>query len=216
MLSTRHLWAIGLCLIAAVYAVGGYRQIPSAGADLFHDFPAYYLPAAQVLRGGDPYSVNLPGVLATADTPTWILCFEPLAALTLYTASWVWLWVNVAALGIVLCLLVREADFRGSDAVIVAAMGLMYPPIASNLWFGQSEIFLCLALVLMLTALRRHRDGLAGLALAAAALLRAYPIGLVAYLAMLRRWKALGWTAVGVIVGGLLTIWGVGWRAVAH
>ena len=47
-------------------------------------------------------------------------------------------------------LLIREAGCRWSDATIVAAVCLMYPPIASNLWFGQSEVFLCLFLALML------------------------------------------------------------------
>jgi len=161
-----------------------------------------------MLRGGNPYSVDLPGTLSPSDTPTWMLCFEPLAAaFTLHTASWIWFWINFAALALILWLLVGEAGFRGRAAIVVGAVGLMYSPLASNLWFGQSEIFLCLLLVLMLMALRRHRDDLAGLALAAAALLRAYPIGLVAYLFMVHRSKALAWTAGGVILGGLLTIW---------
>jgi hypothetical protein len=169
-----------------------------------------------MLHGGNPYSVRLPTILAPADTPTWMLCFQPLAgAFSLRTASWIWFWINVAALGLILWLLVREASFRGSEAVVVGAVALMYPPLASNLWFGQSEIFLCLLLVLMLIALRRHNDRLAGLVLAAAALLRAYPIGLVAYLLTLRRWKALGWAVGGTIVGGLLTIWFDGWSVVA-
>ena len=92
----------------------------------------------------------------------------------------------------------------------------MYPPLATNFWFGQSEIFLCMVLVLMLVALRRDHDRLAGLALAAAALLRAYPLGLLGYLVVLRRWKALGWTFAGLIVGGAVTILLVGWSTVVN
>jgi hypothetical protein len=44
----------------------------------------------------------------------------------------------------------KRSGVSGSDATIVAAVCLMYPPIASNLWFGQSEVFLCLFLALML------------------------------------------------------------------
>ncbi|MGZ6241664.1 MAG: glycosyltransferase family 87 protein [Candidatus Binataceae bacterium] len=213
MLSKRHLWAIVLCLVATVYAFAFYCQLPPAPST-FHDFPAYYIPAKQLLRGANPYLISLPGVLAPADTPTWLLCFEPLAALMPHTAAWAWFWINVLALLFSLLLLIKEAGFRGSEAIIVAAICLMYPPIASNLWFGQSEIFLCLFVALMLVALRHGYDGLAGMSLAAAALLRAYPFGLIAYLLVLRRWRALGWTAVGVTVGGLLTVLFVGWRTV--
>lgn len=213
MISRRNVWALGLFLVAVVYAFGLYRGLPTAPAG-FHDFPAYYLPAAQMLRGANPYFTHLPGQLLPADTPTWMLCFEPLATLTPYTASWTWFWINVAALTLSLYLLIREAGFEGGDAVIVAAIGIMYPPIASDFWFGQSEVFLCLFLVLMLVALRHQRDSLAGLCLAAAALLRAYPIGLIGYLFVLRRWKALGWTAAGVIVGGLITTLFVGWSTI--
>ena len=112
-----------------------------------------------MLHGANPYFTHLVGGdLPPADTPTWMLCIEPLAALTPYTAAWAWFWINVLALLLSLLLLIKEAGFRGSEAIIVAAICLMYPPIASNLWFGQSEIFLCLFLVLMLVALRRGHE----------------------------------------------------------
>jgi hypothetical protein len=145
-----------------------------------------------------------------------MLCFEPLAMLSRYTAYWTWFWINVGAVLLSIWLLIRESDLKGADALSVAAILWMYPPLATNFWFGQSEIFLCMVLVLMLVALRRNHDRLAGLALAAAALLRAYPLGLLGYLLVLRRWKALGWTCVGLIVGGAVTILLVGWSTVAN
>jgi Glycosyltransferase family 87 len=213
MISRRRVWALSLFLIAILYVFAFYRHLPTAPAS-FADFSAYYLPTAQMLRGRNPYFTYLGVKLVPADTPTWMLCFEPLATLTSYTASWTWFWINVAALTLSLYLLIREAGFEGDGAVIVAAIGIMYPPIASNLWFGQSEVFLCLFLVLMLVALRHRRDSLAGLFLAAASLLRAYPIGLIGYLFVLRRWKALGWTAIWVIIGGLITTLFVGWHMI--
>ena len=108
----------------------------------------------------------------------------------------------------------RESDIRGADAVSVGALLWMYPPLATNFWFGQSEIFLCFVLVLMLVALRRNHDRLAGLCLAAAALLRAYPLGLIGYLLVLSRWRALVWTGIGVLMGGAVTIAFVGWSTI--
>ena len=210
MIYKRSVWITLLWLSVAVYVAAFFRQLLSPPAS-FHDFPAYYLPASQMLHGANPYSTHLPEGLVPADTPAWLLCFEPLTALSPYAASWTWFWTNVAALILSLYLLIREAGCRGGDALVVAAVCLMYPPIASNLSFGQSEIFLCLLLTLMLVALRHKSDRLAGLALAAAVLLRAYPIGLVAYLFVLHRWKAIGWAFLGLMVGGIITILFVGW-----
>ena len=204
MLSKRHLWAIVLCLVATVYAFAFYCQLPPAPST-FHDFPAYYLPPGSCCAARILISVSLPGVLAPADTPTWLLCIEPLAASRRIAAAWAWFWINVLALLLSLSLLIKQAGFRGSEAIIVAAICLMYPPIASNLWFGQSEIFLCLFLALMLVALRHGYDRLAGLCLAAAALLRAYPFGMIAYLVGVAPMEGSQLDRVGVFVGGLLT-----------
>ncbi len=212
MNTRRHAVAAALCIAAALYAFGVYRQLPSIPV-YGGDFDAYYLPAAQLLKGMNPYLTPGPHGGVT-DTPTWLLCFEPLAMLTLSTAYWTWIWINVSALLLSIWLLIRESDIRGADAVSVAAILWMYPPLASIFWFGQSEILLCLVLVLMLVALRRNHDRLAGLSLAAAALLRAYPLGLVGYLLVLRRWRALGWTGVGLLIGGVVTILFVGWSTV--
>jgi len=207
--------AAALCIVAALYTFGAYRQLPSTPTD-YRDFKAYYLPGLQLLRGMNPYLATYPaGTPIVADTPAWLMCFQPLAALTPYTAYWTWFWINVSALMLSIWLLIRESDIRGPEAVSVAALLWMYPPLATNFWFAQSEVFLLLPLVLMLVALRRNHDRLAGLSLAAATLLRAYPLGLVGYLLVLRRWKALGWTGVGLLIGGVVTILLVGWEAVA-
>ena len=209
-------WAVAalLCLAAALYALGVYRQLPSIPS--YGDFDAYYLTAGQLLKGMNPYlTTHMHSDVSVSDTPTWLLCFEPLGTLSRTTAYWTWFWINVSVLLLSIWLLLRESDLRGADAVSVAALLWMYFPLAANFWFGQSEIFLCFVLVLMLVALRRKHDRLAGLLLAAAALLRAYPLGLVGYLLVLRRWRALGWTGVGLLVGGAVTIAFVGWSTVA-
>jgi hypothetical protein len=212
--SRRYVTAALLCLLAIAYSVGLYRQLPSAPAG-YHDFLAYYLPAVQLLHGGNPYYTHLPGVLAAADTPAWFLCFQLLARAAPHTAYWTWFWINVSALTLSLWLLIRESGIRGAEAISIAAIGVMYPPIASNFWFGQSEVFLCFLLVVMLIALRHRWDRVAGLTLAFAVLLRAFPLGLVGYLLVLRQWRAIGWTFVGLFVGAFTTVQLIGWHIIA-
>lgn len=204
-----------LCVAAALYALALYHELPSTPAD-YRDFKPYYFGSLQLLRGLNPYlTLHLDGSLAISDTPTWLLCFKPLAAMAPHAAYWTWFWINVIALALALAMLIREAGLPRADAISVAALVLTYPPIAANFWFGQSEIFLCLLLTLMLLALRRGRDSLAGILLAASTLLRAYPLGLAAYLLVMRRWRALGWTAGALVVGAAVTVLLVGWDVVS-
>ncbi|HWX27061.1 MAG TPA: glycosyltransferase family 87 protein [Steroidobacteraceae bacterium] len=214
MMTRRQTAATALSILAMLYTLGAYRQLPAIPS--FGDFDAYYLSAGQLLKGMNPYlTTHMHDDVTVSDTPTWLLCFEPLAKVTRITAYWTWFWINVSAVVLSIGLLIRELDVSRADAVIVAALLVMYPPLAENFWYGQSEIFLGLVLVLMLVALRRNHDRLAGLSLAAATLLRAYPLGLLGYLLVLRRWRALGWLGIGLVVGGAVTIALAGWDTVA-
>jgi hypothetical protein len=54
--------------------------------------------------------------------------------------------------------------------------------------------------------MERGRDAAAGLILAFATLLRAFPLLLVGYLILMKRWRAVAYTMVGLAVGGLVTV----------
>jgi hypothetical protein len=58
----------------------------------------------------------------------------------------------------------------------------------------------------MLHWLRRNRDGVAGVALAAAIMLKVFPIVLVGYLASRRRWQAIVWTFCTIALGTILVL----------
>jgi hypothetical protein len=54
--------------------------------------------------------------------------------------------------------------------------------------------------------LERKRERLAGLALAMAVLLRFFPLVMTGYLILQRRWRALAYAILGIVVGAILTI----------
>jgi hypothetical protein len=58
----------------------------------------------------------------------------------------------------------------------------------------------------MLRWMERGKDGAAGLILALASLLRAFPLLLVGYLILMKRWRVVAYTMVGLAVGGLITL----------
>ncbi len=193
--------AVSLWVVAAVCAVSLFRELPWAASANYRDFDTYYSPAYLLRQGINPYAGNS----VWGDTPSWLLCFEPLTLLARFTAYKLWFFVNVMAFAITLILLLRDSALEETDKWILAALIVLYPPIACNFWFGQSEIFLLFLLVLFIRELQRGRDVTAGMILAAASLLRAYPVGLIGYLAARREWKAVAYTVIGCIAGMIIT-----------
>ena len=140
------------------------------------------------------------------DTPAWLIFFEPFTLFRPATAYWAWITFNLLCLGAALLVLTREYGPPGADNWTVAALILLYPPIALNFWFAQSEVVLLSIFALALRELKRGHDGAAGAILAAAALLRAYPLGMLGYLVARRNWRAAGYFLAACVVGSLLAI----------
>jgi hypothetical protein len=88
----------------------------------------------------------------------------------------------------------------------LAALALWYVPVGSNFYWGQSKLPILLLLVLMVYWMERGYHACAGLVLAFAGLLRAFPLAIVGYLVLERRWRMLTYTVLGVVVGGILSI----------
>jgi hypothetical protein len=61
-------------------------------------------------------------------------------------------------------------------------------------------------MVAAMRAMERDRDGTAGLLIAVASLLRAYPLLLVGYFVLRRKWRAVIFATTGIAAGGFATI----------
>jgi hypothetical protein len=194
--------AVLLWVVAAVCAVSLFRELPWAANADYRDFNIYYSVANLLRHNISPYPKNHSWAW---DTPSWFLCFESLTFLPRFAAYKLWFFVNLVAFAITLVLLLRDSALEETDKWILAALIVLYPPIATNFWFGQSEVFLLFLLVLFIRELQRGRDVTAGIILAAASLLRAYPVGLIGYLAARRKWKAVLYTVIGCIAGMIIT-----------
>jgi hypothetical protein len=143
--------------------------------------------------------------------PTFLLCFEALTHLPPHPAYWTWIGLNAAALAAALYLLLavqRPLDGRRASAFL--ALTLMYPPLYQEFYYGETQCLLLLLAVLMMVCAERGLDAAAGLLLALAGMLKVFPFVLVGYLACRRQWRALVWTAAGVALIGLVTLWRVG------
>jgi len=201
---------------ALLVLIGTLTKMP----DQWHrrDFSNYYESAWAMRHRIDPYSTNLTPIGAqlgletnwlvhASETPPFLLCFEPLTRMRPRVAFWLWTAINFSALAIAMyLLLVRRSGLSGHTALLLAGLTLMSAPVNLNFYWGQSQLIVLALMVAAMRAMERDRDGTAGLLIAAAALLRAYPLLLVGYFVIRRKWRAVIFATVGIGAGGFATV----------
>src|SRR5262249_3505113 len=84
-------------------------------------------------------------------------------------------------------------------------------PLYDNFCYGQVQLMVLLGLLVVHRLRARRADAMAGLLLSFPTLLKLYPIVLVVYLLLRRRWRATAWVAVGTMIG----TWGT-WLALGR
>ena len=208
------LWVLVLASIAAFATM--LKKFDRATRE---DFSVYYLEGQELRHGVDPYTTNFMSAaraqgLTThdighgSDPPTFVaFLIEPLTLLPIRTAYWIWQAANLLCLAAALALLIGpQVGFSSPFAAAFALLTIFYPPVPSHFLFGQSKLPVLLLLVLTMRLLERKRERLAGLALAMAVLLRFFPLVMTGYLILQRRWRALAYAILGIVVGAILTI----------
>ena len=209
-----------LWLGALAKFIRAFANLPPAVGRL--DFTNYYDSALAMRRGLDPYTINLTSIgdrlglqtgplIHASETPTFLLCLEPLTRLTPDTAFWLWTGLNLAMLAVAMYLLLAKRRGIASDtAWLLAALILAFHPVAWNFFWGQSAVMVLFLLVLAMRAMESDRDAAAGLLIAIAGLLRAYPFLLLGYFLIRRQWRSLRFAIGGATVGVITTAMVVG------
>ncbi|HJU29211.1 MAG TPA: glycosyltransferase 87 family protein [Candidatus Binataceae bacterium] len=180
-------WPLVALLCAAALVRVILVLISLQGRYANNDYSGYYLAAYAMRHGLDPYRLDLTALgrslglqigylIHAADTPSFLAMFEPLTLLSPRPAYWTWMGLNAMAFVAALIMLLWRADgMRRTTLWLLVALAVLYPPLTFNMGWGQSQPLVLFLLALAMTALESRRDALAGLALAAAALLRAFP-----------------------------------------
>jgi Glycosyltransferase family 87 len=203
-------------ICALLVLIGTLTKMP----DQWHrrDFSNYYESAWAMRHGIDPYSTNLTPIGAqlgletnwlvhASETPPFLLCFEPLTRMRPRVAFWIWIAINFSALTIAMYLLLAcRRGLSGRTALLLTGLMLMSAPVNLNFYWGQSQLIVLALMVAAMRAMERDRDGAAGLLIAAAALLRAYPLLLVGYFVFRRKWRAVIFATAGIAAGGFATV----------
>ena len=223
-LRCRIYLAFGLWLLTLGYCWVAFSQL---GAQRACDFTISYLQGHALREGRDPYAPadfaavrnefpTLPAVEVdrATDPPTFVLMVEPLSRVHYNLAYWLWVTLNVVALAGGLFLILKPLARRLDHPTlwIIAALAVLYHPVNTNWSYGQSKIIIFFLLALTLRSMESGHEALAGASLALAALLRAFPILLLAYLAMQRRWRVVAYAGAALLIGGVGTLLFVGTR----
>jgi Glycosyltransferase family 87 len=180
------------------------------------DFVSYYDSALAMRQGLDPYTSNLSAVgnrfgletgplIHAVDTPPLLLLLEPLTLFTPGTAFWIWTSFNLVVLAIgIYLLLIRRPGLDANMAWLLGALILAFYPVGWNFFWGQTQVIVLVLMVCATRAMEDEHDGAAGLFVALAGLLRAYPFLLLGYFALRRNWRAVKFTIAGALVGALI------------
>ncbi len=182
------------------------------------DFSDKYESAWALRHGIDPYPTDLTpigaqlgletgGLIHASDTPPFLLCFEPLTWLRPRVAFWISTAINFSALAIAMYLLLaHRRGLCGRTAWLLAGLILMSAPVNLNFYWGQSQLIVLALMAGAMRAMEREREGAAGLLIASAGLLRAYPLLLVGYFVVRRKWRAVAFAATGIAAGAFVTV----------
>lgn len=204
------LWAAALCYL--VLSLPLLR-----GRALRGDFPVYYLSSRAFYDGANPYRANFDRLAArlgldngmikqATDPPSFIILFAPFSRLSAPAAFWTWSALMLAALIASAIILLRQSGLPLPWQWSIGAIVALYPPVTNHFIYGQNKILILLMLVLAMRAIALKSDGVAGLMIAMAALMRMFPLLLIGYL-LLRRLRGAFWFTLGwLMVGGLLTV----------
>ncbi len=180
------------------------------------DFMTYYAWGAEYQHGEELWVATtkrgeiLPGLRRARFcnyTPAFIELFAPLTRLTQKAAFWIWIALQLLSLAAAMILLARNCDppLKLATTAVVVALSYLFRPVAALLDYAQWAPLLLFLITISWVCARRDKPWLAGLSLAAAALLKAFPGALVGYFVFRRRWRETGWFAAFLILGIIVT-----------
>jgi len=204
-------------LVAAVFAFA-LDVVTFVGPEWGEDVAQHWVAARLAADGGDPYAEGAlrhrgeeEGLIAPGQPshhfleqhhypPFAVALATPLARVGFLGARLTWLAASVVCALASLPLLARVSGVPPGEArVVLAGLFLLFMPLRGALGLGQPDVFLLLLLLLGLDLDRTNRPGLAGLPLAAAALLKLLPFAWLLYFAARARWRVvasmLAWAA---------------------
>jgi alpha-1,2-mannosyltransferase len=205
-------------IVALLALLGRLRTLIAIRSDFTQDYMAVLAfrhgrSIYDLFSAGDLAAQGLQAeALANYHPPFNVLLFLPVALFPYQVAVVLW------TLGLLLLyllsgsIIVRELGISIPRYALPLLVGLslLWYPFQFNIILGQLSLVLVACVIGGWALLRRRRDGLAGVLIGLAVLIKIFPALLLLYLVLRRRWWAVGSALVVIAAGMLLTLAAVG------
>ena len=206
---TKIKWAVvGLALLTVV--VLGVLMVHRAAfsTELNSDFITYRAAGWAVLIGSDIYQVQNPRGWPYVYPPPFAILMTPFAQMSAFIGSIIWYVLSVIL--VVSSVQMSVTMVRGALGrfgrnpfwLYVLSFGMVLLWVGQGAVEGQATILTLWLLMLALYRSQRGRDISGGTALACAALLKAFPLALLAYFTWKKRWRLVMATSPGLAMIG--------------
>lgn len=219
-----RLIGLGLAWLVLVSYIVVRQMMPSLGA-VTHGLSGHYTASQLLVQGqfgpqvydDDWFASQVqrytgPTVyeILTPNMPTMTLLALPLVWLPPQAARDLWLGLSLLMLLATCGVLIGVGTTLGqtverSGWLVLLSVMVLLPAIRANLAVGQTYIYIGLLLALALWGIISQRDGVIGITLGLAFSLKTSGLPLWLVLLRYRRWRALLWGGVTLLLAGLLT-----------
>ncbi len=187
-----------------------------------YDFPQDYIAGQLLFAGKSLYPPDFMHLYETtflkkslppgdrvqfmnAHPPFTALLLSPLWLLSFHTAALVWAITTAGCMFVIILLLLGSEDESLLFFPLAVLFAFAWKPFQLNLSMGQTSILVTLFVIAGWYFLKRSRDGMAGIALAMATMLKFYPGLLIVYLLISKRYKALLYSFICIGAVGVVT-----------
>lgn len=169
--------------------------------DIYQDFNYYYYASQAVFQGINPY---LPGGLYTGYIypPIDLVFLYPFQLLPLPFASKAWIALSLVSLFVSLTIILRvnKQVVFSTFSLSIFALAFLFFPIKFTLGMGQINIFVLLCLSLAIFYFAKQKEGLSGIFFGLAITVKYFPLFIIPYLILRKKWKILKYLVLTIIV----------------
>jgi len=192
----------------------GYSTIDRAAWNVFErtDFTVYTAAGRAVLEGTNIYDAHNKSGWYYVYPPFFVLFMPAFSLLPLAVGSGLWYAISLAGVAWVMLMsakLAREASaeltgVNDSWTLFEVPLFLCFPWLASGLMRGQASAFVIVLMIASVYFWWRDKPLWGGASLAGAALIKAFPLALLAYFVWQRQWRFTAAFFLALLLGGLV------------
>ncbi len=192
------LFSISLFLILKVLFLSG-----------FPDFTGYYYGAQHILNSQNPYVQDVNYFTPQSYPPFTLILFIPFTFLSYETASKLWVLFSILAAIYTIYLLskILNPSFFSTINLFFSSLVFLSFPLKFTLGMGQINILALLLLTFAFYFIRKNKLYYSGFFLALSFFIKFFPILLLVYFIIRKKWKILGAFIITIItITGITTL----------